>query len=163
MATQFSKVKNAVYSGLNLAGDYLEGKLSALYRIGQEKGMTTFGYQGSLEEDGYPDLPDYDETEEEEVETQEEDRWDWERFVHWLFTFAEINDEYVQYSHVFFGVTYTLQDGFIRIDRYQPQWDGPVYDDRSFDITPYTAANIKPLMDLMEQISQEMGVDLDAI
>ena len=155
MATVLAKVERAFDAGLNVIGDYLEGRIAALYKISKERGITSFGYLGPFDKDGYPDISD---NEDENVSD-----YTWEDFNEWLFTFAEINDEYVHRSQVIQGVAYSLEEKYIIVDRYQDHWDGVVYEDWNYEVDPHAVQNMKPLMGLLRRIAKELDVDLDAI
>lgn len=156
MATQFSKIEKTIDVVAELLRDYLAGKLSALYRIGKEKGMTRFGYLGDSARYEYgPD--DIDENDEGAIEAY------WDNKMKWEFVFAEINDEYVEMSRVVSGVTYVLEEDCIWVERFQESWEGDVLEDKWFRVYPHSLANIHPLISLMKLIAEELEVDLETI
>ena len=155
MAIVLAKVERAFYANLNVIGDYLEDKIAALYKISKERGITSFGYLGPLDSNGYPDISD---NEDENVSD-----FTWEDFNKWLFTFAEINDEYVHRSQVIQGIAYSLEEKYINVDRYQDHWDGVVYADCNYEVYPHAVQNMGPLMELLRCIAKELDVDIDAI
>ena len=154
MYPSFENLKNAVEGGLALYGDYLARKLSALYQIGMKKGKTRFGYLGDAER--YESGPVEIEGDEEAYEEYTENMQKWQLF------FLEISD-YVENSRAVSGVTYVLEERAIWVARFQERWEGSVVEDDWFRVYPHSVENRQPLVELMELIAEELGVDLDEI
>ena len=155
MATKFEKVVQTVNDGLELFGDYLAGKLTALYKVGVEKGKTEFGFLG--DKSIFEFKPNR--TEEDDRIFEESD----EILQKWQGVFAVINDEYVEMSKVVSGVTYVLEEKAIWVKRYQESWEGEITGDEWFRVYPHSVENHRPLVKLMKLIAEELEVDLDEI
>ena len=155
MAAQFEKVVKTVNDGLELFGDYLAGKLSALYKIGVEKGRTEFGFLGDKSIFEYK--PNRTEEDDRIFEESDEILQKWQR------VFVEINDEYVEMSKVVSGVTYVLEEDALWVKRYQESWEGDIIEDKWFRVYPRSVENHRRLVELMTLIAEELEVDLDEI
>ena len=154
MFTKFEQLEEAVRGGLALYGDYLARKLSALYKIGLEKGKTRFGYLGDAERYEYGPV---------EIEDDQEayDEYD-ENRRKWQFIFWGIAD-YVENCRAVSGVTYVLEERAIWIARFQTFWEGDVKEDDWLRVYPHSVENHQPLVALMKLIAEELGVALDKI
>ena len=155
MAKKFSKFEKAFNDGLELYGDYLESKLTALYKIGKKRGKTEFGYLGDKSVFEYHGIR----TEEEDRILEKADA----TLQKWQRIFASINDEYVEMSETVSGVTYVLEEKCIWVKRYQESWEGDIVEDQWFRVYPHQPENIRPLVSLMKQIAQSLRVNLDNI
>ena len=154
VAAPFEKVVKTYEGGLELYGDYLADKLSALYKVGVEKGKTVLGY---MNDESAPESSENAADDEEEPGGS---------IFEWYCIFAEINDEYVEGSHVVAGVTYELNERSITILRYLEDFDGDVIDgDRStyVYVDPHVAAHHRSLAELMPLLAKNLGVNLDEI
>ena len=164
MAKKFTKIERALKDGLELFGDYLEEKLTALYKIGKKRGKTEFGYLGDGSDLECPD----DATEEEERIVEERNKF----YEKWVLLFAVINEEYYDRSFVVEGFSYLLEKDhrdkvYVQVNRYKERFDYDIeLDDgrgRDVYIYPHSVANYRSLVALLKLIAKELRVNLDNI
>ena len=149
MYKELTQMRTLIESGLSLIDKFIHDKLSYLYRIAKEKGVTRFGYLGPItEEDILKEYGDWDNFSQVEDEYRK-----------WLFSFVEGCD-YTERCKVFDGIAYELFDDHIVVLRTYRFFEEK-YIEEKCPLWPSARnyGNFENMILLIELMARELGIE----